>query len=370
MQTGCATYFLTLLFMNQSSFSYKVLLVLGIAIPLVLLLLFLGAIFRVILIVIAAVLVAAFFRGIGRWLSGRLSMKRGWATLVAVVGFFAVLVAAGWTLGSYVADQSRELSKQLPNSVEAVRQQLSQTGWGQNVISYIEQNDPMKTARQNSGKFFSAVFGVFGVLGDIYIILFMGFLITASPWSYQEGMIRLIPKSGRKRAQEVFYTLGVALRSWLAGKLLSMLIVAVFTWAGLTLIGLPLALVLGISAGILAFVPNFGPLIALLLGALVAAPYGFDKVMFTAIVYISAQIVESNFLTPLIMQHQISLPMAMVLFAQLVLAVFAGVLGLVLATPVFALVLVLIKMLYVEDVLGDEQSLLEPEKKARQHQHA
>ncbi|MFP4096176.1 MAG: AI-2E family transporter [Cyclobacteriaceae bacterium] len=355
---------------NTSSFSHKVLIAFGIAIPLVLLVLFLGAIFRVILIAIAATLVAAFFRGIGRWLSKKTSIKRGWATLIAVVSFFVVLGGTGWALSPYVSDQVKELDKQLPNSIQAVEKDIRQTSWGDDVINYIEENDPLKQVRKNSGSFFSAVFGIFGVLGDIYIILFMGFLIAASPSPYQEGIMRLVPKSGRKRTKEVLFTLGVTLRSWLAGKLLSMLLVAVFTWAGLTLIDLPLALILGISAGILAFVPNFGPIFALLLGVLVAAPYGFDKILLTAVVYTSAQVLESNFLTPLIMRHQVSLPMAMVLFAQLVLAVFAGVLGLVLATPIFALVMVLIKLLYVEDVLGDKKPLLEPEKKVKQHQKA
>lgn len=357
--------------MNSSrdlSFSNKVLITVGIAGTIILLILFLGAIFRVLLIVVAAILLAAFFRGIGRWISKRTSIARGWAVLIAVVGFFVLAGGLGWALSPYVAEQVQELQQHLPNSLEQARQQLRQTSWGDEVLSYVQKNDPMQKARQNSGKFFSAVFGIFGVLGDIYIILFLGFLITASPIPYQKGIVHLVPKAQRKRTQEVLQTLGVTLRSWLAGKLLSMLIVAVFTWLGLWLIGIPLALLLGITAGILAFVPNFGPLIALLLGALVAVPYGSDKVLLTAVVYITAQIVESNFLTPLIQRHQISLPMAMVLFAQLVLGVFAGVLGLILATPIFALVMVLVKMLYVEDVLGDDEMLLEPEKKVRQSQ--
>lgn len=357
--------------MNSSrdlSFSNKVLITVGIAGTIILLILFLGAIFRVLLIVVAAILLAAFFRGIGRWISKRTSIARGWAVLIAVVGFFVLAGGIGWALSPYVAGQVQELQEHLPNSLEQARQQLQQTSWGDQVLSYVQKNDPMQKARQNSGKFFSAVFGIFGILGDIYIILFLGFLITASPMPYQKGIVHLVPKNRRKRTQEVLHTLGVTLRSWLAGKLLSMLIVAVFTWLGLWLIGIPLALILGITAGILAFVPNFGPLIALLLGALVAVPYGLDKVLLTAVVYITAQIVESNFLTPLIQRHQISLPMAMVLFAQLVLGVFAGVLGLILATPIFALVMVLIKMLYVEDVLGDDEVLLEPEKKVRQSQ--
>ncbi|MDF9800471.1 putative PurR-regulated permease PerM [Catalinimonas alkaloidigena] len=353
--------------MSSSSESYsfprKVLVATAIISAVVLLILFLGAIFRVILIIIAAILVAAFFRGIGRWIANRTPLSRGWAVLISVIGFFVLLGGIGWTLSPYISQQFQELSQQLPNSVQDAKQQFEQRPVGKQVIQYIERNDIQEKLKGNSGKFFSAVFGVFGVLGDIYIILFMGFLITAGPKPYQHGIIHLVPKSSRKRAKEVLDTLGVTLRSWLAGKLLSMLIVAVFTWLGLWLVGVPLALILGIIAGILAFVPNFGPLIALLLGVMVAAPLGMHKMLLTAVVYIVAQIVESNFLTPMIQRHQVSLPMAMVLVAQLVLGVFAGILGLVLATPLFALVMVTVKMLYVEDVLGDTETLLEPEKR-------
>jgi predicted PurR-regulated permease PerM len=190
----------------------------------------------------------------------------------------------------------------------------------------------------------------------------MGFLIYATPQAYLSGIVHLVPKAGRSRTEEVLDTLGQTLRSWLSGKLLSMLIVAVLTWVGLWIIGLPFAVVLGLSAGLLAFVPNFGPLIALVLGVLVAATMGWQTVLWTALVYVGVQIVESNFLTPLIQRHKLSLPMAMVLFAQLVLGVFTGALGLILATPIFAIIMILVKMLYVEDVLEDRSFKLEPQK--------
>jgi predicted PurR-regulated permease PerM len=85
--------------------------------------------------------------------------------------------------------------------------------------------------------------------------------------------------------------------------------------------------------------------------------------LWTVGIYVLVQMVESNLLTPVIQRHQVSLPMALILFAQLVLGVYTGVLGLVLATPIFAIIMVLIKTLYVEDVLDDHEKMLAPEKK-------
>jgi len=348
--------------MNHNQFTKRVLISAAIVSAAFLLLLFLGHIFSVLLIVVGAILVAIFFDGIARWLSKHLPINKTWSKLVAVIGFLLVAGAAVWGLSPYITQQASELQQQLPKSVQEVKNQLEQTTLGSQLVQYVEQKNIQKELASNAQRFFTTVFGVFGVLADVYIILFMGFLIYATPQAYLSGIIHLIPKMGRSRAETVLNTLGQTLRSWLSGKLLSMLIVAVLTWVGLWIIGLPFAVVLGLSAGILAFVPNFGPLIALILGVLVAATMGWQTILWTALVYIGVQIVESNFLTPLIQRHKLSLPMAMVLFAQLVLGVFAGALGLILATPIFAILMILIKMLYVEDVLNDHSFKLEPEK--------
>ncbi len=354
--------------MDNLSFTRKVLVTVGIVAATVLLLLFLGTIFRVLLIGIAAVLVVIFYDSIARWLQQWLPVSIGWARALAVLGVFLILGGTGWMLAPHVASQAEQLSEQLPSSVQEVEQQARQLPGGAKLVQYVKQQNVSAEVRQNSQRFFSAVFGVFGMLTDVYVIFFLGFLILAGPQVYVEGVLHLVPKSRRARAQEVLDTLGETLRSWLAGKLLSMLIVAILTGIGLWLVGMPLAFILAMSAGLLAFIPNFGPLIALVLGALVAITQGTQQVIATAAVYTAVQMVESNLITPLIQQRKVSLPMAMILFAQLVLGVYTGALGLILATPIFAIVMVLVKMLYVEDVLDDHEKMLAPEQAVKERQ--
>ena len=349
--------------MDSSTFTRRVLIVVGIVTATVLILLFLGTSISVVLIGFAAVLIVVFFDGIARWLNNHLPLSMGWCRVVAVVGFLIVAGGIGWALSPYVTSQADQLSEQLPSSLQEVEQQVKQVPGGEKAVSYVKQEEFLKSLRSNAQKFFSAVFGFVGALGTIYVILFLGLLVLASPQVYVEGIVHLVPKNRRKRANEVLNILGQTLRSWLLGKLLSMLIVAVFTWLGLWILGIPLALILGITAGLLAFVPNFGPLAALVLGVLVAATQGPQKMLWTAGIYVLVQVIESNLLTPVIQRHQVSLPMALILVAQLVLGVYTGVLGLVLATPIFAIVMMLIKTLYVEDVLDDHDKMLAPEKK-------
>ncbi len=349
--------------MDSSTFTRRVLIVVGVVAATVLILLFLGTSISVVLIGIAAVLVVVFFDGIARWLNNRLPVSIGWCRVIAVVAFLIVAGGIGWALAPYVSSQADQLSEQLPSSLQEVEQQVKQLPFGQKAVDYVKQEDFLKSLQSNTQKFFSAIFGFVGAMGTLYVIVFMGLLILASPQVYVEGIIHLVPKDRRERANEVLNILGQTLRSWLLGKLLSMLIVAIFTWIGLLILGVPLALILGITAGLLAFVPNFGPVVALVLGVLVAATQGPQKMLWTAGVYMLVQIIESNLLTPTIQKHQVSLPMALILFAQLVLGVYTGVLGLALATPIFAIVMMLIKTLYVEDVLGDHEKMLAPEKK-------
>lgn len=355
--------------MDSSQFTRRVLIVVGIVATTVLLLLFIGTSISVILLAIAGTLVTIFFDGIARLVHSRLPLSMGWCRVVAVIIFFIVVGGIGGALAPYVTDQASQLGEQLPSSLQEVEQQVQKLPGGQQIISYVKNKDMMKEISGNVQKFFSALFGLFGVLGNMYVILFLGFLILASPQAYVEGILHLVPKSKRDRANEILDILGETLRSWLTGKLLSMLIVAIFTWIGLWILGIPLALILGIIAGLLAFVPNFGPVAALLFGVVIAATQGPQKMLWTAAVYTAVQVIESNLITPLIQQRQVSLPMAMILFAQLVLGVYTGVLGLVLATPIFAIIMVLIKTLYVEDVLGDHETMLAPEERVmEQHE--
>ena len=147
---------------------------------------------------------------------------------------------------------------------------------------------------------------------------------------------------------------GATLEWWLIGKVASMLFIGILTWIGLSIIGVPLALTLGLLAGLLSFIPNFGPIIS----AIPAILLGFIESPMTAvyvlILFIGVQLIESNVVTPLIERETVEFPPALTIVFQLALAVLVGGLGLVLATPLLAAMMVLIQMVYIQDVLGDK----------------
>ena len=159
--------------------------------------------------------------------------------------------------------------------------------------------------------------------------------------------MQIIPNKGKRKADQIFIKLGENLKKWLKGQLFAMMMVLVLTSTGLLIIGVPMWLALGIIAGILNFIPNFGPLIALIPAVLVGLMQSPTVAFWVAGLYVAVQVLESNIITPMVQQRLISVPPAMILIAQLLMAPLTGGWGLVLATPMLVIVMVMIKELYI-----------------------
>jgi predicted PurR-regulated permease PerM len=184
-------------------------------------------------------------------------------------------------------------------------------------------------------------------------VILLAIYLAIEPNTYLNGFVKLFPVSKRQRTLEVLGTMGETLRQWMLGKFLAMLIIGFATTVGLEIIGVPLALTLGLIAALLTFIPNFGPIIAVtpaILFALVGSPV---KALYVLGLYFGIQMVESYLITPLIERETVSLPPVLTIIFQVFMGIFVGGLGLVLASPLLAIILVLVKMVYIEDVLGD-----------------
>jgi predicted PurR-regulated permease PerM len=191
------------------------------------------------------------------------------------------------------------------------------------------------------------------VVGNFFIVVLLAIYFASEPRLYSDGLAKLFPISQRPRAQEVFAAIGQTLQWWLIGKVASMIFIGILTWIGLSIIGVPMALTLGLIAGLLSFIPNFGPIISAVPAVLFAFIVSPISAVYAAGLFIGVQIVESNLVTPFIERRTVELPPALTVVFQLGLAVTIGGLGLVLATPLLAVVVVLVQMVYLEDILGD-----------------
>jgi predicted PurR-regulated permease PerM len=201
---------------------------------------------------------------------------------------------------------------------------------------------------------FSFLSSTVAVLGGLLLILFIALYIGAEPRLYYRGILHLVPRPARPRADQVLTAIGVTLRRWLVAQLVMMAIIGVVTTLGLTLLGVKAALSLGIIAGLLEFIPMLGPV----LSAIPAVAMGFldspQKALFVALLYWGVQFLENHILVPLLMKRGVDLPPVVTLLGLSLMALVFGFLGMLVAVPFLAALLVAVKLLYVEDVVGDD----------------
>lgn len=328
---------------KELSYQKKVWIKGGIYALIVVLLLLLKATFSVILLILAGSLIAIFFRALSGLICGKTKWKEGVCLAISVIGTLLLMIGLFWLIGAKVQNQIAELSDTLPSTIEDAKAQLSQNPLGKKLVDKVSSPQSMKKAQGVVSTLFKSTFGVFG---DVYVVLFLGIFFTVSPAIYKKGIVKLVPQKGQQKAGDILNKLGENLKKWLKGQFFSMFVVMVLSASGLAILGVPMWLVLAIIAGILNFIPNFGPLIAMIPAVLVGLMQSPSTAAIIAGMYIIIQVAESNFITPMVQQKLISIPPALIIIAQLLISPLTGGWGLVLATPLMVIVMILVQELY------------------------
>lgn len=343
--------------LKQEPFVKKVLITTGTAVLFVVVLLLAYYAVDVLFSLFGAILLAILFRGMANQLRRYVPMPEGASVLVSYTVVFGFLGLVTWLLAPEIADQIKELRSTLPKALETLRQWLAQYSWGELILENIPAWKQILDRFVSSG-FLVRLGGIFsttiGIAASVFAVILLSLYLASTPRVYVDGLIRLFPMPKRPRMREVVEELHATLFWWLIGKLAAMLLVGVLTTIGLAALGVPLALSLGIIAALLAFIPNFGPVLALLPAVLFALSQSPTKALYVLILYMAIQTIESYVITPLIDRETVALPPALTIFFQIFLGVLMGSLGLILASPLLAVILVLVKLLYIEDVLGGE----------------
>ncbi|MGN6310598.1 MAG: AI-2E family transporter [Xanthobacteraceae bacterium] len=188
--------------------------------------------------------------------------------------------------------------------------------------------------------------GVFEGVGNFFVVIFLGLLLAAQPKLYRDGILRFVPRQRLPEAAKLIDDIGETLRRWLLGQMATMTTLFLLTWIGLTLIGIPGALVLGFITGLLTFIPNVGAILAGCLIVLASLGSGWTAIISAFGLYLAVQFLEGNVLTPLIQRHAISIPPATLFAAQIFLGVLFGLWGLALALPLIAVIKVVLNHLW------------------------
>lgn len=347
------------LFFDQSrveaGFIYRVWFTIGAVILAGLLLILLWQGTEVILLVFGGLLLAVFLDSVSSWISEKISLSKNWSLAMVLLILAGLTVFGGWFFLTSLQAQFAELLEKLPQAVGQIREYLSQSDIGRRIL---EQMPTMQDINRQSSNLFGRITGYFstflGMLVNVLVVISVGIYFAFNPNTYYRGILRLIPDSRQQRAEEILDVIGFTLGRWLIGRLTVMTINGCVTALGLWLLGVPLPIPLGILTALLNFVPNIGPVIASVPAILLALMQSPATALYVAIFYLLLQGLEGYILTPIIQKRAISIPPVLVISAQLFLGILFGFLGVLLAVPLLAVFSVLVRMIYIEDVLGRE----------------
>jgi predicted PurR-regulated permease PerM len=317
----------------------------------------------------------------------RFRIPRGLGAASIVILFYAALFGVGAMLAPTIRTQMSELRTRLPQAVDQIEDWIraredgmfgmllpgqsapepAQPAGGETPAQEATEGATQEATslrerigfglERASGYLFPFLSSTATVLAGIVLITFLAIYIAADPDTYHAGLMHLFPHRARRRAGEVLTAMATVLRRWLVTQLIAMVVIGVITTVVLLLLDVEAAFALGLIAGLLEFIPTIGPI----LSAVPAIAMGFidspEKALWVTVAYIGIQFLENNLLIPHLMR-EVDLPPALTIMSQALMAIVFGFLGLMVAVPLVAGLLVPIKMLYVEDVVGDEVSIL------------
>ncbi|HVZ78586.1 MAG TPA: AI-2E family transporter [Gemmatimonadaceae bacterium] len=310
---------------------------------------------QMLLLVFAGVLLAVLLGAAARPVQRRLRMGRAVA-LATVTTAAALLVTIGtWLHGAEFAAQFAQLGERMPQAVAELRAWLMQYAWGQVLVSRAAlARDAGLSALM--GRISTALSSTLTIGAVLFVVVFLGYYLAAEPLRYLRGAVRLLPVDMRHRGQQVADALVRTLHWWLVAKLIEMASVGILATIALLVLGIPMAVPFGIITTALTFIPTIGPLLAAAGPVLIGFTISPGRAVAAALAYWLVYALQGFIIAPLVERRAVHVPPAFTMGLQVFLAITSGALGVALAAPLAAVLLVLVRMVYVEDVLGDRAS--------------
>lgn len=337
----------------------------------------------------------------------RFRIPRGVGAALIVIGFFAFLVGFGASMAPTIREQGRELRVRIPQAIDELEEWLNRRRSGMlgmvigrdtvgattNVVDTAADTarsgadtarraaDTARVAgdttlgnapstaeslrgslrRQLGGAaryLFPFLSQTVAVFAGLILIIFISIYIAADPDTYHRGLMHLFPHRVRRRAGEVFSAVATVLRRWLVTQLIAMLVIGTVTTIALLILQVKAAFALGLLAGLLEFIPTIGPILSAIPAIAMAFLDSPEKALVVAGVYAGIQFLENHLLIPLLMKGGVDVPPVLTILAQALFTILFGFLGLMVAVPLMAATMVVVKMLYVEDIVGDDVAVV------------
>ncbi len=305
----------------------------------------------IVLLIFMAVLIAVMLRGVADWASERTAAPQ--SAMLALVSLLVAALLLGFLyyIGPKLASQTQALWAQLHHAFDHLREVYGDTPWGQAIFQHLS---PPQSVQDHLVSYAGTVAtSTIGGLTTGFILIVTALYFAISPDLYVGGVVRLFPMSYRPRSRAVLREIGVTLRRWSLGQLIDMCVVGVLVGIGLAFLGVPLALALAVLAGLFTFVPYFGAIAAAVPAVLVGFTVSWQTSLWVVVIFLVCHGIEGYIIAPIVQRNTADLPPAVTILSMTILGTLFGALGVILGAPVAAAVLVLVREVYVADVLGD-----------------
>lgn len=300
----------------------------------------------VLMVVFAATLVAVILHNLAIRLERAMRLPYWLALSLVVAGVLGAFVALFWSSGPAISEQAARLRAALATQAHSLRGQLNASPLGRTVLDHLPQSlggneagGDVGVGSRIAGSMTGVVSQAFGAAGTLAVILIAGLYFALSPGLYANGLLRLIPPGHRPAARAMLVVAGRTLWAWTAGQALDMAVVGILSGLGLWCIGVPLALALGVVAGMANFIPYIGAFVGAVPAVLVGLSQGTREGLLVLALYAAIQFFEGNVMAPLIQRHAVQMPPGLTILSQTVFGTILGLPGLILASPLTAALL-------------------------------
>ena len=308
--------------------------------------------FNVIFIAVGAIVLATLLRlgadPFRRWLW----LPRSVALTLSILLLLAFVGGVAYLFGARIAGDFQNVFERAQSAEAAITASLQASQFGKTVLSHIG------GANFSLSAIIANMFSITTTFIEaIIVVLIAGIYLAAQPEVYRAGIILLFPPRLHAHAAETFDSIGTALRLWLFGQLIQMLMVGILSTIAVWLIGLPSPLALGLIAGGAEFIPYIGPIIASIPAILVAATKSGSAVVWTIIAYLLIHQIEGQLFVPLIQNRMVYIPPAVILLGIVTITVLFGAVSIIFAAPIVIIIFVAVKKIYIRDTLREKTDI-------------
>jgi predicted PurR-regulated permease PerM len=309
--------------------------------------------FGVVLMIFGAIILAMLLRLGAEPLKRWLFLPEPLALLLSAIIVLTVIGGAGYLFGSRLAEEFQDVAQRASSASSSIQATLQGSDFGKFLLNRMSTGDFAVTSVLSGFLRLSTSF-----IEALIIVMISGIYLAAQPRLYRNGLIWLFPHPRHARVAGIIDGIGEALRLWLIGQLIQMVVIGALVMVAVWIIGVPSPLALGLIAGVGEFIPYLGPILAAIPAVLVALTKSPEIALWTLFAYLIIHQIEGQVLAPLVQRRMVSIPPAVMLLGIAALTYLFGTTAIIFAAPIAVVVFTAVNLIYVRDMLGEKTELI------------